>query len=673
MELAAMSMEMEASWLQAESVACLPPLREVAAPSSSSFSRPSSTMTSFHSSPSLRASTPLTRSGTPAGSITVSRIDRCPLEGRALGLPSEAEQNDERRNTSPRGMAAYVVGRGPYGSSGDELWRVKRRSLKPPLVPIEETLRKRRVLRTSMSAPAMAGERPGEMPGMCTKRDAGEMPGSPSLSLIGSRNTVSMQSNHLSVTGRRRKHRSRELADASSQSSWAGSEGSYLVSTCLKLCAYEDDLQLGGANSSVANLSGWLQTPSASPSASCYDGGKSFSPSKAKLFKPLPSELLDRMKDCGWAQKDLGTAVWVEKARQLTSSPSAAPAAAGCRGIQERLQLLEVLEQQAVPQGPEALRAALRWRCGSLEQAFQCLDVSDRNGQGSLSMLELAGAVALLGLDAPALCGTHEVSTFAAMDADLDGRLSIYDLLGTSAPAPTWCDYGGSAAASPQRASSKGTEGGAARWVFTAKFVALSAWFGTPQLIRRRLRPPPVGSGQSVAPIQLDRPETAAGGAITVVTALAGAATGGASIVNNLRQQVIDPVRQSWAPSEADFEAIDGKMQEEFARNASGRQLSEQVINKSDFFRLLGDIPPMGIGNDPDAHLTRAQLSDIFDMALSLQVQSMARNGITFSKGLTFESFRLALLKVCLSMGLHFRHLVEDAIDAQVQACLAEA
>jgi hypothetical protein len=170
------------------------------------------------------------------------------------------------------------------------------------------------------------------------------------------------------------------------------------------------------------------------------------------------------------------------------------------------------------------------------------------------------------------------------------------------------------------------------------------------------------GGKEAVAPLHFDRPETPAGGAMTVVTALAEGATGRASHGAVARQQVSDPVRQCWAPCEGDLEEVEAQIKDDFNRHASSQQLGEHVLNKSDFFRLLGDIPPVDIGDDPEPRqLTHAQLSDIFD-----EVQNTAQNGTVFSKGLTFESFRLALMKTAMIMGLHFRHLVDDAIDAKV-------
>lgn len=592
----------------------------------------------------------------------MSRINRCPFEGKPLDLPGEDERIQEQRLSSPRGMAAYVLGHGPYGTCGEEVWRQRRRKIKDrsrdsseALVPIEETLRKRRVLQTSLSAPMLFGG----------------VAGSPNASLKLKQSTVDLLANspnNLSIhqwkcASRSTKYKSRELTEASMQSSWTSPATpkqsksiNSLMDSCVKLCNWEDGVQDNSQRDDDAKLANSRLLLAA--------GLEGMSPSKTAVLPraPLPRDLLVRMKDCGWT---VGSAVWGQQARDLTSSRSVAPAADGCRAIAERIQLLQHLEQGAVPQGVEALRSALRWRCGNLEHAFRSLDVSDRLGRGGISLLEFSGALVLLGLDAPALCGTNETAAFAALDGDMDGRLSAADLFGESAPAPSWIQSGFSSASQRvvMKGGSEAIEGGAERWVLAIKYVAISAWFTTPATSRRRLR---LTGGQTVpAPLQPVRAQTPG---MTVVTALADGATGRARHGDLARQEASDPVRQCWAPSERDFEEIEGKMKADFARNASLQQLGEQIINKSDFYGLLGDIPPIGVGEDPEAEqLTRAQLSGIFDEVLALQANSASQNGIQFSKGLTFESFRLALLKISLLMGLHFRHLVDDGIDAQVR------
>jgi len=436
------------------------------------------------------------------------------------------------------------------------------------------------------------------------------------------------------------------------------------VQSCLRLCAVEDAARSTGSQSCWARLQSGESLAATSPSASSSAGTKMLSPSKVSLRqRQLPNAVLARIKDRGWTQTDLGSGVWVEQGRRLAAlcSDSAAPAAAGCRALQERLQLLKLLEQQSLPQGLEALRAALKWKCSTLEHAYACLDVGNRRNCGGISLLDFSGAMALLGLDAPSLCGGREAAAFAAIDGDRDGRMSLPDLLGSSAPAPSWC----STRSSGSGAKVEDTDGTAV-WVLVVKFAALSSWFAIPPLLRQRLRSLPKAQDGALLP-HTDRPETPAAGARTVVTALAEGAAGIASHGAVARQQVTDPVRQCWAPSEHDLEALEEELKEEhFEKNSSVRQHGEQALSKSDFFRLLKDIPPSGIGDDPEPQsLTRAQLAHIFDEVLARQMEGMAQSGIAISKGLTFKSFRFALLKASIVMGLHFRGLVNDAIDAQ--------
>jgi len=669
----AREMSFELEWQTSVDSAGLPPLNDFASSSTSFYAPRKSTSPQTTSSSWRPMSTSPTqlRTRTPAGRIAVSRINRCPFEGKPLDLPSEDERIHEQRCSSPRGMAAYVLGNGPYGSCGEEVWRQRRRVIKDrsrdaseALVPIEETLRKRRVLQTSLSAPMLFGGASGTPHTSLKLRQStvdllakSPIKQPPPKSSPRNRVCYHPQASLL------KQYRSRELTEASMQSSWSSPATpkqsksiNSLLDSCVKLCNWEDSVQDNSQRDDEARIAKAQLLLAAELDST--------SPSKTVLLPrtPLPRELLVRMKDCGWT---VGSAVWGQQAREITSSRSVAPAAAGSREIAERIQLLQHLEKGAVPQGIEALRSALRWRCGNLEQAFRSLDVSDRLGRGGISLLEFSGALLLLGLNAPALCGTNETAAFAALDGDMDGRLSAFDLLGDSAPAPSWVQSGFASASQRvvMKGGSEAIEGGAERWVLAIKYVAISAWFTTPATSRRRLR---LTGGQTApAPLQ---PVRAATPGLTVVTALADGATGRARHGDLARQEASDPVRQCWAPSERDFEDIEGKMKAEFARYASLQQLGEQIINKSDFYGLLGDIPPIGVGEDPEAEqLTRAQLSRIFDEVLALQANSASQNGIQFSKGLTFESFRLALLKISLLMGLHFRHLVDDGIDAQVR------
>merc|ERR1711933_465388 len=110
-----------------------------------------------------------------------------------------------------------------------------------------------------------------------------------------------------------------------------------------------------------------------------------------------------------------------------------------------------------------------------------------------------------------------------------------------------------------------------------------------------------------------------------------------------------------------DLGLLQSKTSADFRRHCATQQLGENLLKKDDFYRLLGDIPPAGVGDDPAAQkLTRTILSDLFDEVLRKQADGP--HG-PLTKGLTFESFSLLLLKMSLAMDLHYRHLVEDAIE----------
>mmetsp|Transcript_16022 Transcript_16022/g.50342 ORF Transcript_16022/g.50342 Transcript_16022/m.50342 type:complete len:152 (-) Transcript_16022:8-463(-) len=67
--------------------------------------------------------------------------------------------SEEAPSPSPSRYGAPHVSYAESSPRGDDLWRVKRRVLGlPPLTPIEETLRQRRQLQTSMSAPTLTLE-----------------------------------------------------------------------------------------------------------------------------------------------------------------------------------------------------------------------------------------------------------------------------------------------------------------------------------------------------------------------------------------------------------------------------------------------------------------------------------------------------------------------------------
>jgi len=405
--------------------------------------------------------------------------------------------------------------------------------------------------------------------------------------------------------------------------------------------------------------------------------------------RPLPADVVGRIRDRGWTQRPGSSNVWVQQARELasTSRASNAPATPGYRAVHERLLLLEHLEQEAVPQGLPALRSALRWRCGSIERAFACLDVGARNGRGGLSLFETVSGLALLGLDTPALCGFNEVEAFHKLDADGDGRLGLLDLLSgvartkldTDADEVTdhsayALDVGNDETTAGGESPKLKTGSGPGRWPLAVKFMALTAWFQTPPAVRRRQHNGAMAV--QAGPLLLGQPAGLDAGAATmaVISAVADGVTGRVGERAALaRQQVNDPVRSVWAPNEGDMHQTREALQAEFNKHASTEQFSKHLLTKSDLYRLLGEFPPSGIGEDPAAaRLTRTELSAIVDEVISMQVETAQQKNCAVSKGLTFESLQLVLHKAALVMGLNLRHLVNDAIEAQVRALVGK-
>lgn len=94
---------------------------------------------------------------------------------------------------------------------------------------------------------------------------------------------------------------------------------------------------------------------------------------------------------------------------------------------------LQLLQDEGIPPGVEALRRVIGRKCGSLAHGFAKLDY---NGNGELSLLEFAGGLALL---FPPLCGQSSVKLltgmterqlFRSFDHDNNGTISIRELAG---------------------------------------------------------------------------------------------------------------------------------------------------------------------------------------------------------------------------------------------------
>lgn len=352
--------------------------------------------------------------------------------------------------------------------------------------------------------------------------------------------------------------------------------------------------------------------------------------------RPLPADIVGRIRSEGWALKGVQVTCWVQQALALASKQSLASSSADFnpstyRETHKRLLLLEHLQQESMHQGLRALRAALQWRCGGVERAFRCLDV---NGHGDrITLLEFAAGLCLLGLDAPALCGASEVEVFRMLDSDGDGRLHVLDLVR------------GEAAGRRLISSSDEETEAAERWVLVAKFVALSSWYQTPQAIRRR---------GSINP---------------------NATHSAADDVN--QNPANDPVRSSWYPVHHDLVDLQQRLREEFQAQATVRQFDELLLSREDFFRFLRATTLAGGSVDPVGTCpSRVELARIYEEAFAGQLRRPpVQRGRMPTKGLTFQSFAGGplLRHVALAVGLHLRHLVEDAISAQERAAGVKA
>jgi len=486
-----------------------------------------------------------------------------------------------------------------------------------------------------------------------------------------------------------------------------------------------------------------LPEPVLKPQPQSPKGGnaQAFKRQSPKLVARVPAELVPQLKGGGWSEAGSGGAIWALQARDLVRSrlsETSKSSEARDAGLRLRLGILEYMESQDVPQGLQALCEALRLRCGNLELATTCLEGGRHLRGRGVSLLEMAGGLALLGLDIPALCGfgDNEVARRLGL-RESDGRiapegLALQALKDTSGKPPL-----------PPGTDLRLVE----LWVTITKFVALSAWFTTPLGNRRRGRLGEIGqsreaellefrsaersqmhlgireslglgssSGQeaSVAPGRLDwakpkaprylmmksKPEASsvqkafdAENAIhtlrmgilrpkvameehDVANELLGAADAlarsgaskTASIASGhpvmLQQHAQDQIRSCWAPCELDLERLEATLRAEYRAHSGVSQLGERLLGRNELFRLIGERPPTDLLTSAGSrHLTWAEVGAIYDDAIELQVYLTGSGKIALKKGLTFESFRFVLLRIALTVGLHFGHLVDDAVD----------
>merc|ERR1712232_1030421 len=114
--------------------------------------------------------------------------------------------------------------------------------------------------------------------------------------------------------------------------------------------------------------------------------------------------------------------------------------------------------------------------------------------------------------------------------------------------------------------------------------------------------------------------------------------------------------------------ALSEVLHEEFLSASSVEKHGEHLLTRSDFVKFLGDLPP-----DPDTcqlqHpglrlLTAKRAGRIFDRVFATQQLLPQHRTTASAKGITFDSLRAALHQVALLVGLHFRYIVDDAVDA---------
>jgi hypothetical protein len=491
----------------------------------------------------------------------------------------------------------------------------------------------------------------------------------------------------------------------------------------------------------------------------------------------------------GWRELGSAVSVWTQQARQLaherlpcrpnvsragvdnhrvaTETGSAPTEDNGA--LAGRFALLAQLERVGQSPGLAALHTALEMKPGGAEAAVACLGGTS----GMASVLELAGGLALLGLDSRALCGFDECELFRRL-ASLDrsssygpqsknggnngtGRVALKGLISVGSGACSTEDTIGlvkrDGGESQLEANLKGKLFD--RWLVLARFVALAAWFGTAPELRRRGRFNADDLTSARAPVDFQErlalssvrgalglesgrvaaalPATADSGGLSanVVTATLAAVAPrrllphGSTAVRRIaadaqarnqrmsrassdcdvvrksilgketvdirphsmlldaaaqlvdtavenpriaRQRSHDQLRKQWSPLARDFLASEVTVREEFEAHAATRQLDRRLLGRCDFFRLVGDRPPSdlladGNGAHESRHVGPTELGAIFDEVLELQASQAALGGSSFTKGLTFESFTLALLIVARDAGLHFSRLVDDAVD----------
>lgn len=600
--------------------------------------------------------------------LTVSRITSPPPRwSRPLAEPLAGGHSPRSGERGDRSMSSTAE----FGAVSSKV-----RCVVPtkPLISIEETLRKRRTLQKASSAPHIAAE-------------PEEARGEPDCSVPRTQTAAVLQvpreapdqfpgsAWHGVVSGRQRIDLPTELEGDDTEDFVAWYQHRELQKRKAQLTSAAWDRPPSGGAHPTASAS----FPSAG-SSGLRRGSGGIGSKKVLPARSQPIELTRQIKDRGWTQVRQ-TKVWAQQAKDQgeyrASLGQGATSIACDRAIHDRLRLLDHLEQANVPQGMGAMLLALRFRCGrETANCFACLGSSASDSARGISLMEFVGGLALLGIDAVSLCGFDEREALQRLDADRDGLLGIADLT----QAFVALDESGAAlgaVVAMQPTAGNSSNGvrmtNSQRWLLVARFVALSAWFHTPPHLRRRARRAgamlerPANNPSSAtlaAPVPSVSPSPGCSGAVAF--AAAEAIRGGAESprAGMARQEAPDSHRNCWVPNELDHIRAKQLLEGEFVRHATTRQFGERLLGRPDLVRLLADVSAAEVG---DAHLAellnKVEVGKIYDEVMTLQANITALEGRQLSKGLTFDSLRVALYHASSALGLHFRHLVDDAVD----------
>jgi len=190
-----------------------------------------------------------------------------------------------------------------------------------------------------------------------------------------------------------------------------------------------------------------------------------------------------------------------------------------------------------------------------------------------------------------------------------------------------------------------------------------------PPEVNRKAKATASEDSESQGTMELDKPLLSGGVAFSFRTAAAGGHLARASNFN-LTHQPLDDVRKCWSPFAHDLAVAAKAVQRLIDKHSSMQQAGEPVLTRTDFFNFLGgDLPPRACCRHTAlARLSPNLVGDMYDRFLAQQVQAtLTIDQGPINRGLTFESLWDILYEVALLVGLHFRHIVEDAQEARRQ------